>query len=248
MGAAASSKRQTTPGRTSLTASHLCGTFLPTVCGVDERPTRGWRGGVVPGPRAGGDDVKHRPRVLGLLVFVLAIALIQIAESLYFWYSYHEERLHLVELREELVDEGAEMIRAQLEAEQIREHLAVADSLLTQRRLQMGEVWGSARSGARVRSAYAAGLQELDAINLEIRRRNERLDRLNSTVRRRNEAAVRYHVLADSIRSLAVRAGEPYFSVPIPAQAAAERGITRDHPLLAADGGSSGGAAWGDRE
>jgi hypothetical protein len=177
--------------------------------------------------------VIRNTRVLGLLVFLLAVATIQVLEGVFLWYSFREERVQLTQLREELVDEGADMIRAQLEAERIRGAIAAADSLLHQRRQEVDPQGQRARAATRSWTAYHAHAEGIDAFNREVRRRNERLGELNAVVMRRNAAAARYYLLADSIRTLAVRAGEPYFSVPIPAQAAAERGITRDGAHLA---------------
>jgi hypothetical protein len=185
--------------------------------------------------------VKRNTRWIGLLVFVLAVGAIQVLENLYRWYSFREERVHLTELREELVEEGAEMIRAQLEAEQVRMLISATDSMLDSRRREVEANRYRGWSGRYSRVHYTSYVKDVDTFNQAIRQRNVRLQELNAIVHRRNAAATRYYLLADSIRALAVRAGEPYFSVPIPAQAAAERGITRGHRSVAVGAWDAGG-------
>jgi hypothetical protein len=170
--------------------------------------------------------VIRRSRLFGLLFFVCLVGTIQVLEHLYRWYQYREERLQLVVLREELVDLGAEMIEAQLEAGRIRAELEELDRLLDHRRSKLDGYEAHARNGALPRERYTAYRRDLDAFNASIRQRNEQLNELNETVMRRTSAAVRYTVLADSLRTLAARAREPYFAIPLPAEAAIERGIS----------------------
>jgi len=179
--------------------------------------------------------MKLNSRMIGLLLFVALVAMIQVAEGWYRWYVHRDDRVHLSELREELIDAGAEMIEAQLEIGRIREAIENVDSdtgghlaaRTHPRRTADGAVPGS------VRAAAAAGQ---DVVAVQIWDRNRHIDELNTAVARRNSAAAQYTVLADSIRRVATRVRDPYFAVPLPAEAATRRGITPDVPRPPAAG------------
>jgi hypothetical protein len=163
--------------------------------------------------------------MVGLLFFIALVAAVQIFEGWLRWYIHREDRVHLVALREELIDVGAEMIAAQLETERLREHLEGSGRLL------YGGDHASDAAGRResrvppariTAHLHAAAGSDHGTRMLE---RNQHLTELNRVVGRRNAAAVRYYVLADSIRLIADRVQEPYFSIPLPVEAAVKRGI-----------------------
>jgi hypothetical protein len=170
--------------------------------------------------------VKRYPRLVGLVLFCLLVASIQMGDHLYHWYAYQEERLELTLLREQLVDAGAEMIEAQLTADRLRDELENADQLLEARRRGIEAYNAHANQGALPGHLYASYRRDLDTFNAQIFERNQRLNELNAAIVRRNSAAHRYNVLVDSMKSAAERAREPYFPIPLPAEAATERGIT----------------------
>jgi hypothetical protein len=192
--------------------------------------------------------VARRSRITGLVFFIALVAAVQVLEYTYRWYVHREDRAHLAVLREELVDAGAEMIRSQLEMEKLRAELRTADPPTSGVRA----VGVPPRIGAGERSLHphlhAAGLTDWRATPVAIAERNRRLNELNEVVMRRNSAAIRYHTLADSIRTLAVRARDPYFAIPLPAEAATARGVEPpERPGGVARFGSGGprGEAYG---
>jgi hypothetical protein len=156
---------------------------------------------------------KRRSRIIGVLFFFSLVGAIQLGEHLFLWYQHRDERVHLTQLREELVDRGAAMIEAQLEVERLRDRVDTLDG----RTGPAGPI--SSASPDRI---PAGALSPAARVTLE---RNQRLDELREAVNRRNSAAVDYHLLADSIRSVADRARDPYFAIPLPAEAATARGI-----------------------
>lgn len=169
--------------------------------------------------------MKRYPRLVGLVLFCLVVASVQVIDHLYQWYAYQEERLELTQLREQLVDAGAEMIEAQLAADRLREELEDSDQRLDARRRGIEAYNRYARQGALPGHLYTSYRRDLDAFNAHIYERNQRLNDLNAAIVRRNSAAFRYNTLADSMKLVAERARDPYFPIPLPAEAATERGV-----------------------
>jgi len=155
-----------------------------------------------------------------VVFFFSLVAVIQLAEHLYLWYVHREDRVHLEVLREDLVDRGALMIEAQLDVARIRSEIEAIEN-------------GAAPSHPRFATLAAIPVRNGQA--RAILERNRLLADLESAVNRRNSAAVSYHVLADSIRSVAERARDPYFAIPLPAEAATARGIRPDRFHAGAD-------------
>jgi hypothetical protein len=174
--------------------------------------------------------LERHSRLAGLLFFIALVVAVQIAEHLYRWYVHRDERAQLAVLREELIDVGAEMIEAQLAVEHIRAEIQMLDS--------EGERWrvrafpqGSPRPAPpATRWAARPDDEEHDRIQARILERNRQLDDLSVVVSRRNSAAARYYLLADSLRSVAQRVRDPYFAIPLPAEAATARGISATGP------------------
>jgi hypothetical protein len=174
--------------------------------------------------------LNRHSRLAGLLFFLVLVVAVQVVEHLYRWYVHRDERAQLAVLREELIDVGAEMIEAQLAIEHIRAEMQMLDS--------EGERWrvrayphGSPHPAtpAPRRTARPDG-EEHGRIQARILERNRQLDDLSVVVSRRNSAAARYYLLADSLRSVADRVRDPYFAIPLPAEAATARGITATGP------------------
>jgi hypothetical protein len=84
-----------------------------------------------------------------------------------------------------------------------------------------------ARGGALPTEIYARYRADLDRHNLHVGERNERLRDWQAILARNHAAVDRYNVLADSIRDIATKMGEPYYAVPTPAEAAMERGLIK---------------------
>lgn len=164
-------------------------------------------------------------RVRPLIWFALVIAAVQVGQHVFDWHRYRHEREELVALRERLVDAGAELVREQLEADRMRAWLDTEESRLEGQRRVVESYGRHAHGNVLPNHLYGAYRREVDEINERIRLRNQKLEELRMTIARRNSAADRYNLLADSMRTLAVTAGDPYHAIPLPAEAAAQRGI-----------------------
>jgi hypothetical protein len=169
--------------------------------------------------------VKVSSRVRPLIWFALIIATVQVVQHVFDWHRYRHEREELVALRERLVDAGAELVREQLEADRIRSWLDAEEQRLAGKRNAVESYGRHARDNVLPHHLYGAYRQDVEELNERIRMRNQKLEELRLTIARRNSAADRYNVLADSMRTLAVTAGDPYHAIPLPAEAAAQRGI-----------------------
>ena len=60
---------------------------------------------------------------------------------------------------------------------------------------------------------------------MSVRRRNDKLGEWRAVVESNHAAADRYNLLADSMRSVAARMGDPYYAVPSPVELAVAHGI-----------------------
>jgi hypothetical protein len=179
--------------------------------------------------------VKPSSRIVGLVFFIGLVATVQIVEHLFRWYVHRDERVELAALREELIDVGAEMIETQLAIEQIRAAIVELDANGYGPRIA---VYPAGRYHGRTSESASAAPRDVAVVDehrrARVLERNRHLDELNGVVARRNSAAARYYLLADSIRSVAERVRDPYFAIPLPAEAATARGITASGPPPAA--------------
>jgi hypothetical protein len=175
-------------------------------------------------------SVKVSDRVRPLLLLALALIVFQVTRHLYDWHRHRDERVALVELRERVVDAGADLVKLQLEAKEIRAWLAAEDARLDGKRRAV-ESYGRYASGNTLpQHVFPFYQRDVDELNARIGIRNQKLEELRAAVARKQSATDRYNLLADSMRTLAVAAGDPYHSIPIPAEAAAQRGV-RPLPL-----------------
>lgn len=169
--------------------------------------------------------MKVADRVRPLLWLALALVVFQVTQHLYDWHRHRDERMALVELRERVVDAGADVVRLQLAAEELRAWLDEEDARLEGKR-QAVESYGRYASGNTLpEHVFRFYQRDVAELNARIGIRNQKLEDLRATVMRKQAATDRYNLLADSMRALAVAAGDPYHSIPIPAEAAAQRGI-----------------------
>jgi hypothetical protein len=173
-------------------------------------------------------------RLRALLTAIVVILAIQLARQAYSWVVYRDERAQLTALRVRVVDAGAELIRARAKADSVRTAIEAEDGRLAEARRGL-DAWGRhARDGTLPGHLYASYRRDLDDFNRRVEARNERAAVWHTIAEERRTAAVRYDALADSIRAIARRIGDPYYAVPLPAEAAAERGIAP--PQLRAGG------------
>jgi hypothetical protein len=172
--------------------------------------------------------VNRYPRLRVLLLVASALAMGQMIRHTWDWFVHREARVELVALRERVVDAGASMVHEQLEAERIRATLEEDDRILEKDRLLLDSYGRFARGQVLPNHLYGSYRQELDEFNRRVLDRNARLEQLRATLARRASAAGLYNTLTDSMRVLAVQAGDPFHPIPLPAEAATERGIAPD--------------------
>lgn len=164
-------------------------------------------------------------RLRALLMVLLAVVGFKVASELYRWHTFRPEREQILVLREQLIDAGADMVRTELRADTLQRALEQDDELLKRRQIGLHSYGRRARGGALPEALFHVYRTELRAYNRRVEQRNDRWTEWKQ-VRARNRAAVmRYNTLADSIRHVAQRMGEPYVSLPLPAEAAVERGL-----------------------
>jgi hypothetical protein len=167
----------------------------------------------------------HRERIRGLLGVVAVILLFKAGSGLWNWHVLADERRELFDLREDVVDVGVELFVAQLRADTLRHSLAEEDSALAEA-LKRVERFGRYAVDDRLSPGlYGIYRRELDAFNDRVERRNLLLHDLEEALAAQESAADRYRRLSDSTRRHAARMRLPYFAVPLPVEAAAERSI-----------------------
>lgn len=167
--------------------------------------------------------MNYRLRVL--LLVLLGVVGFKVATELYRWHAYRPEREQIAVLREQLVDAGADLVRTELRADTLQQVIEREDGRLKRRQAGLAAYGRRAEGGALPAALYHVYRAELRAYNRLVEQRNARWSEWKQ-LRARNRLAVdRYNTLADSIRQLARRMGEPYISLPLPAEAAVERGL-----------------------
>ncbi len=169
--------------------------------------------------------MKGRQRLGSLLLLLAIVAAAKLGQELYGWFAYADERAELQQLSRRLEDSGLEVIRTQLDADSLRIEIEGMDGDLAERKRSVGAFEGQVRGGALPADLYESYRAELGEYNRRVERRNALFGRWREIVFRNHAAVGRYNSLADSIRTLATRIGEPYFEIPSPAELALEHGI-----------------------
>lgn len=169
-----------------------------------------------------------RLRPLLLLASVLLSG--KLAVEGYRWVTYRSERAGLGEMRARVLDLGVEVVRSQARIDTLRRAIDGDDAILERKREAVDRYGRYARGGTLSPDRYAAYRRELKAYNEMVETRNRRFDRWRELRARSTLALERYSRLADSIRALAGRIGDPYYPVPLPIEAAAERGLVPADP------------------
>lgn len=161
---------------------------------------------------------------LGLLLLLALAATAKAGTEWVRWTGSQTERAQLQALRERALDAGVSVVRTQSRSDTLRRGIESADSALAR---SLAGVERYARYQPLSPGLYARYRRELARYNAGVELRNRQVERWRA-VRRENQGAVaRYNAVADSIRSIAEAIGEPYYPVPAPIEAAAERGLIR---------------------
>ena len=166
-------------------------------------------------------------RIHPLLFLLLVIIGVKLSEEVYRWAAFRDERVRVKELRASLVEAGAQIVVTRGASDSMRAVMETEDAALEKELRDLHRYNRMARGGALPTDVYARYRADLDRHNLHVGVRNERLRDWQAILARNHTAVDRYNLLADSIRDIATRMGEPYYAVPTPAEAAMERGLIK---------------------
>jgi hypothetical protein len=167
----------------------------------------------------------HRDRLIGVAVIMAALLAAKLGHQVYSWYAHEGERTQIEQLSGELEEVGVEVVTTQLAADSLRWVIERMDGGLEATRRKVESYGRRAVDGALPGRVYDAYRAELDDYNRGVGERNSRFEEWRAIVERNHAAVDRFNRLADSIRGLAIAMGEPYFSIPTPAEIALERGL-----------------------
>ena len=159
-----------------------------------------------------------------LLLFVLvAIVGVKLSEQLYGLVAHREERALAAELRQRLLDSGADLVVLRARTDSLKAEIERADGELEREQATIHRYHREARRGALDQADYARYGAQVSRYNLHVVSRNATLRELEALHARQLGASARYNGLADSLHTLAVRMKQPYYQVPTPLEAADER-------------------------
>ncbi|HEU4560321.1 MAG TPA: hypothetical protein VFS20_20900 [Longimicrobium sp.] len=162
------------------------------------------------------------------LLFVLLVVIgIKLSDSLYKWVRYGPERETVKRMRGELVDAGAQIVLTRQVSDSMRAVLRGEDEGLEREQRVLRRYDDHAHDGALPSGLYERYRRDLTRYNDHVASRNATLSRWHEVQARYNAAVGRYNLLSDSIRTLATEMGDPYYEVPTPSEAAAERGVIK---------------------
>jgi len=166
-------------------------------------------------------------------IFLLSLALLAVGRlgvEVYDWAAHRQERERIRGLRTRLLDAGVEVVRSHAHEDSLAAALREADEALEREHRLLEESKVRALRGGAPPALYAAYREALDRYNRQVAVRNARARARWGAQVRKQEAQTRYDALADSIRGMARALGDPYYSVPLPAEAASERGAQKLDP------------------
>jgi hypothetical protein len=179
--------------------------------------------------------VKQFRRISVLLAILVGVVTVKFVQGVYQWIAYADERTLLVQLREQTVDIGADVVRTAAQADTLRASIEQFDRRLDESRRTVERYGRFASQGMLPRHLYDSYRSDLAAYDAEVARRNEMFSAWKEIVRRNQDAVERYNALADSVRLIANQMGDPYYPVPLPAEAALERGLVPTASALRRD-------------
>ena len=169
--------------------------------------------------------MRYNPLLVLLILLPMAVLGLKVSDSVYRYFAYGSERAQVKTLRGQLVDAGAQIVRTKQASDSMRAVMRQEDQALESEQHALRRYDVLARDGALPQDTYERYRAELARYNSHVTSRNAKLSVWQDILARNHAAVSRYNVLADSVRDLATRMGDPYFAVPSPAEAAAERGI-----------------------
>ena len=182
-------------------------------------------------PRAGaparGVETRVKDRLAVAVVALGAIIVFNVGREAYRWYAFKDERTAIVRLRKEVVDAGAELTFNREQLNVLRQRVEKADSSLNQDVEVLRRYSLQADGGMLPPPMYGRYVQDRQRYEQELGQRQQWFEEWERVQGRYHVCVDRYTTLADSIRNLATRIGDPYYHVPLPVEAAAERGLIK---------------------
>jgi hypothetical protein len=169
--------------------------------------------------------MKSTPRFM--LMILLVVVGVKLSEQLYRWVAFRDERRQVGELRERLLDSGAELTLSRAESRRLRQAMEEEDRRLETERRALLRYNRYSHGGFLPTALYDTYKKELERYNGHVVERNRRLRDYQQAHDRYAVAVDRYNARADSVRDLATRMGEPYYAVPTPLEAAVQRGVLK---------------------
>jgi hypothetical protein len=160
-------------------------------------------------------------------VALAAIVVFQVAREGYRWFAFRDERVAIVRLRRQVVDAGAELTFEKGQLEELRKQVEHADSALNADVEVLRRYSLHAEGGLLPTPLYGRYVEDRKRYEQRLSERQFLFERWEQVQGRFHATVDRYGVLSDSIRGLATRIGDPYYHVPLPVEAAAERGLIR---------------------
>lgn len=167
--------------------------------------------------------MRRRERLVAAGTILLALVAAKVGQQAYRWHAYAPERASIVRLERDLEDAGLGVVQTQVRADSLLGALEATDEQLRDARGDLDRLERAAldRRGRGSLSGYS---RSLEAYNDRVGDRNQLFARWRSTLEQNREHVNRYNVVADSIRTLAERMGEPYYRIRTPAEIAVLRG------------------------
>jgi ABC-type phosphate transport system auxiliary subunit len=158
-----------------------------------------------------------------LLFVLLAVVGVKLSEEAYGIVAHRGERVLARELRARLLDTGSELVALRTRADSLRGRIEGEDRALERDHRHVRQTGRSVRQGLLTREEYGRYDAMVSRYNDRVAARNEELRALQATLEHHALTAERYNGLADSMHAIAVRMNRPYYQVPTPLEAAAER-------------------------
>jgi hypothetical protein len=156
------------------------------------------------------------------LLFVLLVIIgVKLSEQAYALVAFRDERAQARDLRERLGQTGVDLVFARTREDSLRTAIKAQDVDLERDLQIVRRFHREARQGMTPRR-HAQYSAQLARYNAQVVARNEVLRRLESLHHRHQAAVSRYNLLADSLHTLAVKMGQPYYQVPTALEAAEE--------------------------
>jgi len=174
--------------------------------------------------------MRSRDRLLAMLAVLLVIGVFKVAQQIYHFYLFSDERAALMELEREVEEAGLGVIQTQLQADSLRDAIEQADAELLVGRLELDRVEQQFLRAPVTRAAELSYRDRLAEYNDRVAHRNDLYRVWRIAVDANHRYVERYNLLVDSIRTVAAAMGEPYYPVLSPAEMTVRREAAAEDP------------------